>query len=1260
MVGTAEFVEDGNWPLDVSDNNGNNETNNPSLVVPLEPEPDANPPPGPPTLPLVDVHCSATKYHAMSSNDRKKRHVKPGDLPGYYHGFPLDLRAELAVKVDVDSSIVVRDTYSAVVSIFGAVQPAAVVKAQVDITPNPGSFGIQLHIDDTPLKSPVNKNLKNACSYEMCEITHSNITHKLHLIVADKGLWKRKRRQILFEKRVGGKIASVLRQALDTVRRSPNTSEDDSHNLSGCNQPSTDLKASAISGGVDPSNVDNRGSPKWQLLCPLMVLIATEFDNILLNFTIPTVEEAEDLSPTQKENAYFEDLLKNNSFFMLSTAGIKSQLKLKDLVQLSPQEVAFISVTPVPDEFPGPDDPLADTYINDDKPARRLVNADGAALIEFEEVFRARMVNDPKMKEFIEHVILERLFPGLVSGPVFLDIGYLVFFTGLSHLVLLPRSKESVVSIKQLIQRQHGDPDLEMNSLRTFLSGLNSQMNAISNLERNGPELPDPAENHDENAPSAADTADDLLGDAIDQQYGPVDEADLDRDVLEVLEEFERDRTVAAIPANVNLRDDPDGHVLGRFEHRRGIDGYALRSVRANGLREHMSNDDGLSSDDDNSMYGVADDEPYHFPVARARGDTFITEEDGPGDVEELLAEAQQTVTIAGSVADAFSDDILHTQILYPNDVRNLLHRPCPTEAGYLFGTPFGNIYTGYPRIILTSLRSPNFEPPPHDSGHIACGKLLHPRDGVVSAVMYAFGLKNNSVTLTHNIKNHALNGFAAILALLVEKDVLVGKEWDTVLKRFTLMLAIVEHQQINERKFLMEAKGDKPPNHHCLRLEFRTCINVSARLDGDDVDAQLSRIPNFEMPWPLGLLSHCEVEHCERFHQFRCDSMDALLKPLITAHNYMKQPTLTPRSNIQEMASIFRYFLIGCAGVLENFVNIFSDPSNNRYLLFRNSDQLRNFYLKLKEYQIEEGQPPNVLGLTTGLCASVIEPFFRTGTNASYIDASDFLSLKTRAARIISGTPARETAEKSRARKANRLTRLELCQRDVLQKYHYKSVKLVDSNAMMLCRQKLRHMMFQCCANAPDPHSTVPDGVDYTPEERPLFLWWTHNDVNDFLQNGVLKLICDVYYHEYDILMKQNKCFAATFVGTVAGEAGVDGDDLSPEAVFEQRKDRFKKLKELIGGDARTNVGGAGYFTVGPFQGLNEFRRKASLKTKQNDSPITKIGMCVYLFCSSSSNVHYALTHLTIGPQMTFSTVFSGQRRSCLETIRIGRQGGV
>lgn len=1195
---------------------------------------------------VVPPSLSATGYHAMSAMERRSHNALPGEIIGYNSGFPLDLCSSLRVALDIDSTILVRDTYSEMCSVFEGAKDVPVVKAHVDIKPNPGSFGIQLQIDDTQLGCAVNKDLSQSCSYELCEITHSNVSHKLHMIVLDGLLWKRKRRQKDLEKKVGEQISMILRQALERVRRSPYTSESDRHTLAGCNLPSTDRKASAISeNGVRRTDVNSQPSPKWQISSHLMSLIAKVFDDIVADYIRP----ADAPLPSSASSFGVPDImdcLQKSSMFILSTAGIKGLRREQAPVKLTDADVADI---------------LSDIS----GVAAPSDRARAVAYVKLETHLHRRVVNNPVWKKYIEATIVEYLYPGLESGPVYLDLGYLVYLADSPHLVMLPRNRESCAPIKGVIDLQANTSVADMDVDRVVSELV--RFREIGAASKRGPQgLPPTVLVEPSVSPEAQ------LEDAVDEYYGPEDEDE--EELLRVLGALALSDPTQNNPPSVESVTLDDDHDIAFFENRRDQDGHGLRSQHHSEIAANMSNEDGFSDEDD--------DPTYRQPSSRIFrqhgffGDTIVAEQESPAQVEELLAEASLSNRDHIASALSSSDNLPPSNVQYPASIKDLLHRPCPNPTGYLFGTPFGNIYTGYPRVIHTGLRrSPDFIPPDHHDGHIRCGKILHPKEGAVSAVMYAHGLKNHSVGLTHNIKSEALNGFAAVTALIVEESYLLGAEWRTVYEKWKDMYAIVLQQEINETIMLCNYKEAKSLVGHRLRLEFRTCINVAPKDDTDSEDEddealfRGTRLPSFEIPWPMGVVWQSEVEHSERYHQFRCDSMEQLMIPLKRAHSKWKEGQ---QEDIHAQVDGIRSLIVGSAGVLENFINIFSRPSCNRYLLFRNQAQIRKFYHGLDALE-PDNEDDNSLGLEWTLRPEVTSSFFRSNEDAKRIDPKRFQTLKSRARRIVVGDPAGETEEAKVSAKANRLTRLERCQRDILQRYHYGRTKLIDPTGFILCRQRLFYLMKTKMAewttkpNAPaptrqasdDPNDEEPAVVLEEPavvlEERPRCFWWDLPELQLFMHSFILRLMSDVYYHEYDIVMSRNECYASTF-SRAANDSDSDSDD-DDGAPPQQRVDAFDdvknsiiQIKQMMEDSPASNRGGNGFFVTQPFGGLNNFRRQASLKTTGKDAPLSCIGECEFWeektsFESCPPCDLTSVSKCTLTPfffQMIFSTVFS------------------
>lgn len=833
-------------------------------------------------LPAAHTVHPAIQYQTMTQDQRNENKVPINSKPGYSRGFPPELCVDLALSLDVDSSIVIRKKFEDTVNVFITHRPmvsrvvslsGGTIKVNTDIKSNACSMGVHIQFRNSTMKQSINKDPKYAMSYEIGEISCNDITHKLHYVVVDNLLWKRRVRDTKLESMGASIVAKYLEKAKDQCMRatdSPLTFVQ-KQTLQSLNRPDSERKRKAKEEGISSNSIKSMSPPKWNIKLDIMQHIAKRFDLLLQEYEASTSDV-----PTMESN--IQAAMKQTSFFVVSQAGSKATIKYEDLIVLqenAKKRILDLSRSP-------------------------RSTAATSARVAMEEEFENAVTMSNEVKNWIKHST-RYLFPGLSHGPVFIDIGYQFMFPSKPYLILLPNSKQAGSLLRQLIE--------------SFQEEV-----ALSGSE-------------DSESEDQSEEEDEVNSEVID-----------------------------AILARVETESDI-------FEDDEDLPGLGNENWNSSGLNEVA----GLAAPILETLNQMREDSDEESEPDNLDPSDFEAESEG--EQRELLQEAKRFV---GTEIELYHDAL--ALILSSPDTargaadRQSLYRSIPKEGRYLFGTEFGNVYTGYPRIFLESTSNTVNETV---GNNIVYNGIEYPKPGPSSCVMYASGLKNTNIFLYNNISEHALNGYGALTKLLLEEEDLMEGEWDPSQKQWKEMTYIIKKQSSNEKHFLEES-GKEHPFALSLRLEFRTCYFV-----GDE--------HNFVIPWPKGILTTCEVEHTHRYHQYRQSTMECITNPLSNMASILQMEG--GKKSIHGLEIPLKNYLVATAAIAENFVNVFASPTNNRYALFKDADHLRQFF-------DEESQVPcdtNILNVPFGVISSLVAQFYRTEVSQRGLISATMMRLPER-----------------------------------------------------------------------------------------------------------------------------------------------------------------------------------------------------------------------------------------------------------------------
>ena len=580
--------------------------------------------------------------------------------------------------------------------------------------------------------------------------------------------------------------------------------------------------------------------------------------------------------------------------------------------------------------------------------------------------------------------------------------------------------------------------------------------------------------------------------------------------------------------------------------------------------------------------------------------------------VNEVPSELSQLAEEAKAFVDnpEFSEYLDSLALVYSsnrnagvNQVKSL-KRSKAEGATYLFGTPFGNVYTGYPRIRLKALRRQGMgisgsECLPYDG-------IEYPLSGPTSCVVYPSGLKNTNVTLHDSIKPHAICGFAATTKLLLDQSELIPGEWSTCISKWRDMIAIAKLQIKNEEHFLDLASRETMPFSHCLRIEFRMVVDFGqgtgsgGRNAEEEGRVKESIKDNFNLPWPHGVLSSCEGEHTQRFHQYRLDTLQWLYQPIKVADSLFHNEG--GKKLMWSLSKKKKNFLVGAAGVMENFIAIFVSPSNNQYALYSTPKEVRAFFESVNQ-DLEESD--SQYGIPHGIEDNVVGRFERTQVQRKLISPRVFVSLSSR---VKNFTERGMSGAQKKVISANRLNPYERNQRDTMKRHYFKKRNPINPTAIILSRQKFKGVFSEWTkpCSCQEYHQSLIENTDWEENEEgessqtlPLFFWWTKDVSKKRIQEDILEYLRELYFTEYDTLIQRHQLFDQIFPSN---------DTFSSEELFSNAKENFDSLS-----DAVTDISGTsnkkGIFFSHPFHGLNRIRRKIGLKTDKRDSPFNKAG---------------------------------------------------
>lgn len=1079
----------------------------------------------------------AIAYHTMASNQRYQHRVGMNGSPGYDIGFPPSLCDELGIKVDIDSSIVVRKSLRETSKLFlgrsSQMRIRSTISVNTDIKASGSSFGFHLQVLDDSINKVINKDLSNALSFEIGEISCSDIRHKLHLVIIDSKFPKRTRRDKVLEKHTGVIIADTLEKARNSCMQDPDIAFDARMKLQSLNRPDSNRKERATLKGIASKSIHNRAPPKWNLDTEVMKSIGLHYDLIVSKF-----------SNNRNSDSIQQRIrmaMKNSSFFVVSQAGSKNTLALDGLLVLEEERLGVINAA------------------HDQALESGSVTDMGLARAALESELKSLVIGNPKIKTWLDQSC-KLLFPGMPENhPYFIDIGYRFMFPKKPYLTLLADSKKSCVLLKKCIETAQ------------------SAEEASSHNNRSGRQTGIP--NQPATFVDVHETV--LTEDVVNEISSEIDQA-LDNETDGIGEAFWEDEEEPQLG-------DPYGNRLVSLALDEAAD-LADSSIQA--ALQQM----GAESEEEEQDINQTDEE-LHV-------DEF--ESESQEELQELISEAemftgpeiqlyQASLAILYSSSDSRSSSASQQKKLFRSDTK---------PARYLFGTRFGNCWTGYPRLRF----SPFYNNPPRSIDEVLADDFFYPRVGPVSCVMYASGLKNTNIHLYNNISQHALRGYGALTKLLTERGDLIEGEWDIGLKKWIEKTNILRLQQANEERCESDSQLDFPFSQS-LRMEFRVCVRGGQER-------------SMSLPWPEGLLSVCEVEHSSRYHSYRNNTFSKLFQVLRTVETVWK--CNEGCTKIFDLPRGLRNYIVVAASVLENFVNIFASPAANRYSLFKNADELRKFFHH--QYSFPSRHPSNILNLQYEAHDCLVSNFHRSEQQKKGIDMTLMFGLRDRVAAIRNG----DQQEKEKI-KCQRLQPSEKFQRDFVKREYMKKMVSLDATSMILARQKMKYIlstligeedcrlisngdeiigqgtptaMFSNNGNLPCPNLEVVG-------QGPAFLSWSEEETDVFL-GEVFNLIFTMYYHEYDIMIQKNRRFSLCFKDP-------QRPNLSPSAVYLEAKSSISKIKEAMENSGYRCSSSDGIYIVKPFNGLNDMRRSAGLKCNSRDQAFRNVGKTRWLIGGSS-----------------------------------------
>lgn len=1086
--------------------------------------------------PVVPLH-PAIKYQRSRKKERELLDVAADDVPGYNMGFSPQLCSDLRIKVDIDSSIVIRETFSSILSVFEQPEsnendPTATIRVNTDIKPNSGSFGIHIQLDDTPVGKMVNKDLRVSLCYEIAEISCNDILHKLHMVIIDEELWARKQRNIPFEKRGGYIVSKTLSEAKSKLITGRNTSLTmrEKIALQALNQPGSNRKGKAVQSGIRSQDIRNQSTPKWNLMVYEMQKIAEKFDEIVSNFGTDNITNRDDVIKAS---------MKRCSFFIATQAGSKGILTYKNLISI-PERTCRRATTLQEDAL---------KQFELDSEEKGLQEARDIRNTSFERIgtmidssLREAIVGDVALRKWVKSASKRRLFPGLEEGPILLDIGYQFMFEKNDSLIILCEPEWAAPCIKEMIieTQRYGDIDSDPSNRTT------------------------------------------------EESTSTEEEFDL------ITEEILEDMRMVSIEED-SLEDSESPLVPNAEADNTRID--ASMDEEMNRLGEESETEEESGDHELNTTSGTFHEESHKQVI-------------------ELVAEARNFI---GEDNRIYHDAI--SLLLSPTDdngksskERGSLHRESVSSGRYMFGTQYGNMYTGYPRVVHSGHRANGTG----NDNHYCYKNMEYPHPGPVSAVVYASGLKNTNIALHDNINPDALNGYGAMTHLVLEESELLEGERSHCIEKWIQMTNIIRRQVDNEEHYMKEAKKRNNPFTHSLRMEYRTCIRFGPKPEtepepvqetdaGDDGDSIPDRDEDtsFVPPWPKGVLPYLEVEHTARYHQYRHSNLNRLFVPISNMATVLSQAG--GHQSCHSLSRLQKNFLVAAAAITENFVSIFASHASRRFALFKDEERLREFYLPANQVVIPAGEA-NLMEVPYGIEDRVVQGFKRSREMQDLIDPKSFLPLRSGVNNFRMNRNS--TACRHRA-KAQRLTPNEAYHAEVLKRYYFKRRKPIDPKGLILTRQKMKFFLQELVEHVPD-HTSLEeepvlddDGEEVPTPQRtvPAFLQMSLEEVKVFVVEKVMSLLREVYFREYDAMLRRNKCFDTVFKNMD------DTTNRTTEEVFVECRSDIKKLAAQITQSSGTEGGTDGVYVVQPFNGLNQMRRKANINASKRDQPFTRIG---------------------------------------------------
>ena len=1081
------------------------------------------------------------------------------DELGHNQPFPPLLCNEVGIEVDIDSSIIIRETFAGCARLFlhkqrsdGLIIPGATMHVKTDIRENHGSFGLNLNLRNEIIKKSVNIDLKLAMSYEIGEIHCNNITHKLHLVILDDGLSSRTKRDLRMERKGAVVVANQLQSAKMNCQKRDDIPVNVKQSLNQLNAIKSNARLTAADHGIHSKSVKSQPSPKWNLTMEIMTLVAEEFDKL-------TSLHVDELPPNHTLETKIKHSLKKSSFFFASQAGSKLTLKYPHILRLTPDESSKIQEAweKAQSDFDSPNE---------------IMHRNGRRGLIFqarkmEDAFSRLVKQSTGLSTWIRSISMY-LFPGIEEkGPYFLDIGYQIMFPDKPYLFLLADAKKCRQVLNQML-RTHGVRSRESDD-----------------------ESEDEYKN-EEDGEVALEIATALEFDGLQ------DSCDIT---------FEEDVS------------DTDGDVRDNIRFGNSMHGSMTELVFLSTQEEDMMN---LIGPDGDSI-----------PMEDMQDDVNLNTNDYVTETRVELHELyQEGLRFVGSDKDLYNE-MLSAMLSAPDtgfeihkEERDNLGRSSCKEARYLFGSRFGNIYTGYPRIAF---RDNEFvENVTHWKSKSKIGCLQYPDEGPASCVMYASGLKNMNVYLNDNISEHAMEGFGALTRLLLEKDDLLEGEFATSMKRWEEMLNVAKKQQENELQCLERSK-EEYPFCQSLRLEFRTFfLWKTGNGDTDDNNAlsessESSSFGKMDLPWPKCIFSGCCLEHTQHYHETRTKLFSELMVPLdILKDRFIHEDR---KESVWQLGQGYKNYLTFSSCIVENFVNVFASPRSQWYSLFQSADDILPFYSL--ENRILATR--NFLQIPFQIDDDLVLRYYRTDESCELIDVSKRASLSRRV-RAIRG---RRTNEERERAMAMRLTPAEKFHVTILRKDYMKRTKCLDPYNFILSREKVKlalkrmvqstdvfedevesqvdNATFIGCESDDEEHVTEASPVASPVSQKvPLFCTWSQEETIDFLKEEIFSVIQTVYFNEYDIHVQRNPRFEEYF-----GVSDNASNALTTVERFHECKMSFHNIF------AQLEVGRAGgfvrqsMFAVKPFSGLNNMRREARLKTTRKDEPFRDIGefFCIH-----------------------------------------------